>query len=207
MNFDYKTVLFSLPAVLIGLTIHEFFHAFVASRLGDTTAKEQGRLTLNPIKHIDLLGMVFLIFAGFGWAKPVSINRTNLKNPRRDEILISIAGPLSNLVLGIIFIYIFRLLGFLFPYTGEPVQEIIYNMIIYSALLNFGLFVFNIIPIPPLDGSHVLFNTAGLSYELQAKLMKYGAYALIIIIIVERKLNVSILPIGKVVKWLMKLFV
>lgn len=100
MNFDYFWLFRSLPAVIIGLTVHELAHAYTAYKLGDMTAKNDGRLTLNPLKHIDPLGFILIVIAGFGWAKPVSFNPDNLKNKHRDEILISLAGPFSNFFAG-----------------------------------------------------------------------------------------------------------
>ncbi|WP_319560296.1 site-2 protease family protein [Marispirochaeta sp.] len=95
MGSNIDTMIYMLPAVLIGLTLHEFSHAYVAMLLGDTTAKNDGRITLNPLKHIDPLGMIVLLIAGFGWAKPVKFDPTNLKHPKRDRMLISVAGPLQ----------------------------------------------------------------------------------------------------------------
>src|SRR5512136_2568000 len=99
LNLSLKELLQVLPAVLLGLTIHELAHAFIALKLGDDTPKLLGRLTINPIKHIDPIGFILLLVAGFGWAKPVIINRQNLKRPVRDDILIAVAGPLANLLL------------------------------------------------------------------------------------------------------------
>src|SRR5665647_2152997 len=107
---DIIEMLKILPAVVIGLTVHEFSHALMAFRLGDHTAKDEGRLTLNPIKHIDWLGFFLIVIAGFGWAKPVMFNPNNLKNKHRDEILISIAGPISNFIIAVLFFVIARLL-------------------------------------------------------------------------------------------------
>src|SRR5215510_6279424 len=105
---DWKSILYSTPGILLGLTVHEFCHAFCAWKLGDSTARDQGRITLNPLKHIDIIGFLFIIFAGFGWAKPVQFNPHNLAHPRRDKALIAAAGPLSNFILGVIFIHIFK---------------------------------------------------------------------------------------------------
>jgi len=105
---DIKTTLYVLPGIILGLTIHEFCHAYCAYKLGDNTAKDQGRLTFNPIKHIDVIGFIFIILAGFGWAKPVEFNPENLKNPRRDKALIAAAGPVSNFIMGVILALIVR---------------------------------------------------------------------------------------------------
>ena len=106
MGLDLNEMLKIVPAAVIGLTVHEFSHAFAAYKLGDSTAKDDGRLTLNPLKHIDWLGFFLIVIAGFGWAKPVIFNPDNLKNKHRDEIIISVAGPLSNFVLAVLFLVI-----------------------------------------------------------------------------------------------------
>ena len=100
---DFAEMIKIIPAAIIGLTVHEFAHAFTAYKLGDDTAKNDGRITLNPLKHIDWLGLLLIVIAGFGWAKPVMFNPEKLKNKHRDEILISISGPISNFLLAIIF--------------------------------------------------------------------------------------------------------
>lgn len=162
------SLLLCLPIMFLSLSLHETAHGFAAYKLGDPTAKNLGRLTLNPIKHLDPIGFLCMILAGFGWAKPVPINTRNFKKPRRDIALTSIAGPLSNLILAFIFIIIFR-------FAEEPLARMIYssNMIagrfperlayyayvlLYLAIqLNINLAVFNLLPIPPLDGSKILY--------------------------------------------------
>ena len=116
MNFDLFWLLKSLPAVVIGLTVHELAHALMAYFLGDMTAKNDGRLTLNPLKHIDPLGFILIVIAGFGWAKPVNFNPANLRNKHRDEILISLAGPFSNFLLA-------RLIGPVFDKIASTMVE------------------------------------------------------------------------------------
>lgn len=199
--------LYSLPAVIIGLTLHEFMHAYVAYRCGDETAKDEGRITLNPLQHIDIMGFVFLLFAGFGWAKPVRFNPANLKNPRRDRILIAISGPLTNLVLGIAFSLVFTVMIRLFPVQGASDLLIIaYNVLLYSVYINFGLFIFNILPIPPLDGSHVVFQTLRIPEHIEEKLFSWGTAALFLVLIVERRLDIDILPIGKAIRFFANFF-
>ena len=105
---NWQNILYALPGIIIGLTVHEFCHALAAYKLGDHTAREMGRLSFNPLKHIDLIGFLFIIFAGFGWAKPVQFNPENLSHPRRDKAIIAAAGPLSNLVLALVFIALVR---------------------------------------------------------------------------------------------------
>lgn len=134
-------------ALLIGITIHESAHAYVANKLGDGTAKAEGRISLNPLNHLDIWGSLFLLFAGFGWGKPVPINSHNLSNPKIDNLKISLAGPLSNLIVAILFGLLFRLL---------PLNEIVGTIFYMIIQINLTLMIFNLIPIPPLDGSNIL---------------------------------------------------
>jgi Zn-dependent protease len=203
---DISRILYTIPAILIGFTVHEFFHAFAAYKLGDTTAKDQGRLTLNPIKHIDLMGFIFILFAGFGWAKPVQFSPQNLKNPRRDRGFIALAGPVSNLLLGIVFILICKMMIVYTPENYGSIYMIIFQLCINAAYINFGLAIFNMLPIPPLDGSHVFFSGLNLSYETELKISRIGMPLLFIIIIIQNATDISILPIGRMVNDLVSLF-
>ena len=216
MNFIIERLIYFLPGILIGLTVHEFCHAFAAYKLGDHTSREMGRLTFNPIKHIDPIGLLFIIIAGFGWAKPVQFNPQNLSNVRRDKAIIAAAGPLSNLLLAIIFSGIIRLWFLLLSHllsngNFEFVYNIMYSgfmiglltMLQYIVMINLGLFVFNLIPIPPLDGSHIVFSGLNLSPETEYRIMKIGTPLLFIIIIVQSQTNITILPIGNLVSLMM----
>lgn len=200
MNFDLFWLLKSLPAVVIGLTVHELAHAYTAYKLGDMTARNDGRLTLNPLKHIDPLGFLLIIIAGFGWAKPVSFNPDNLKKRHRDEILISLAGPFSNLLLAILFLVIARVL-FIFPYFETPSGFAVINMLIIWSLINAGLFVFNLIPIPPLDGSH-LYTTflQKTNPQLLNTIYRYGTLGLLVIILIQANTKIEILPLAPLIK-------
>lgn len=143
------------PPFLFALTIHEFSHAWMANRLGDPTAKDQGRLTLNPIKHIDPIGLLMLYIAHFGWAKPVPVNPLNFKNKDRDDMLVSLAGPASNFLTAFIAGIVLRiwvLMDQSVLFTDNP----IFFMINFSLFINLVLAFFNLIPVFPLDGSHVL---------------------------------------------------
>jgi len=149
--------LFSALASLLCITLHELSHGYAACRLGDMTAKNAGRLTLNPIKHIDLVGLLMLVTVHVGWAKPVPINMRNFKHPKRDMALTALAGPLANFVLaaaalgvGSVFM---RLVG-----VGSAGQAVFILALMYIAVLSVGLGVFNLIPIPPLDGSKILLS-------------------------------------------------
>ncbi len=148
----------SLPGLLIAVTFHEYAHAFVADKLGDDTPRRQGRLTLNPLAHLDPYGTFLMIFAGFGWGKPVEINPINFNRKvsmKGGSALVSIAGPLMNFILAIICAIIYGILlrtSIVYSKTGEILMEII----LYTMSMNIGLGVFNLIPLPPLDGSKVL---------------------------------------------------
>ncbi len=155
------SLLISVPGVLIAITFHEFAHAFVADKLGDDTARREGRLSLNPLDHLDPIGTVLLLFAGFGWGKPVHVNPRNYTRKmsmEKGEALVSIAGPIMNFILAIIFaiiyygIYKFADTSFLLSTMGE----ILMSLISATVSINVGLGLFNLIPLPPLDGSKVI---------------------------------------------------
>jgi len=206
MALDLADILKIAPAAVIGLTVHEFSHAYAAYKLGDSTAKDEGRLTLNPLKHIDWLGFFLIIIAGFGWAKPVSFNPNNLKNKHRDEIIISIAGPISNFLLAILFFIIARVL-YSTSYFQTSGLEII-NLIMTWGIINFSLFVFNLIPIPPLDGSHIyLTYLKEINPKLMTNMYKWGTLGLILIIVAENKLGINILHISDLVGGLSNFFI
>jgi len=197
-----------MPAAIIGLTVHEFSHAYMAFRLGDHTAKDQGRLTLNPLKHIDWMGFFLIVIAGFGWAKPVSFNPDNLKHKHRDEILISIAGPLSNLVIALLFFMVARVLFFFefFNSTGFGLDTI--NLMVVWGVINISLFIFNLIPLPPLDGSHLYLTfLKETNPRLMLNLYKYGTLALLVLIIAEKSLNVNILHLSEMINTISSFFI
>ena len=205
MNIDWQSTLYGIPGILLGLTVHEFCHAICAWKLGDTTAGDQGRITLNPLKHIDPLGFLFIIFAGFGWAKPVQFNPQNLRNFRRDKALIAAAGPLSNMVLGILLIFILKAMIF-FRIGFNGIAEHIFYFLFFATSVNFGLFIFNLLPIPPLDGSHIVFSGLNIKPETEDKFRKIGMPVLFLILIIQNSAHVTIIPIGKMVMGIMEFF-
>ncbi len=161
-------------AFLIGLTIHEFSHALVAYKLGDSTAKYAGRITLNPLAHLDLFGTILLFVVGFGWGKPVPFNPYNLRDQKYGPLLIAIAGPLSNLVIALIFGLALR---FFVAYEMAFGLILLFSVIVF---LNIILAVFNLLPIPPLDGSKILFALLPDSMnDLKMTLERYGLFILI----------------------------
>lgn len=154
MDNFIRQVIWFIPPFLLAISVHESAHAWVAYKLGDPTARNLGRITLNPIPHIDILGFLMLLFVHFGWAKPVPINPYNLKHPIKDNLWISLAGPASNLILAVILAIVFRLAS---PFLVTSNAGIfILTMIQLSVSLNLVLMVFNLFPIPPLDGFHIL---------------------------------------------------
>lgn len=198
MSFDFVWMLKSVPAAIMGLTFHEFAHAFMAYRLGDDTARSEGRLTLNPVKHIDIVGFILIVVAGFGWAKPVSFNPANLRKRNRDEILISLAGPFSNLLLGVAFIVVARLLFFIpfFNSTDNGVGAI--NTIILWGIINFGLFIFNLLPIPPLDGSHVyLTYFKEINEGVTERIYRIGTWVLLLLVLFQNRSGTELIPVSK----------
>lgn len=160
-SFGMKIVLLliSVFTLLPALSLHEFAHGYAAYKCGDPTAKSMGRLSLNPFAHLDPMGTLMLLIAGFGWAKPVPINSSYFRKPRRDIALVSLAGPLMNFLLAAVSILLRSLAANIALYTGNISSNIVYIILFIFdsfALLNLGLGLFNLIPLPPLDGSNVL---------------------------------------------------
>lgn len=150
---------FYLIVLVIAFTVHEFSHAYFAYKFGDPTAKLLGRVTLNPAVHFDLLGIILLLIAGFGWARPVPVNRDNFKSPRLMGVVVSAAGPLSNFFLAVIGTFIYSLListGVLASISNPKLLEAIVLFFQLFGLMNFFLFLFNLIPLPPLDGYRIV---------------------------------------------------
>lgn len=188
-------IIWSVPAVLIAITFHEYAHGFAAYYFGDPTAKLAGRLTLNPIAHLDPIGTLMLIFFRIGWAKPVPINYGNLRNPKKDMIKVSLAGPLSNILAAFLFAVIYRinnvfLQNILYSSLGNLpslLLTFIRGWIIFlqtGVLINLTLAFFNLIPIPPLDGHHILLGVLPIKWaRMYAKINNsYGMLILLLLI-------------------------
>ena len=176
-DINFMEILYRLPAVFIGFSFHEFAHALVAYRMGDDTAKINGRLTLDPTAHIDPIGILMLILFKFGWAKPVPINPGNFKNRKQGIILVSLAGPMMNFIIAIISLLIYGLVYFKFG-----IENVIFDRIMINIyFINIGLGIFNLIPLPPLDGSKILAGI--LPVKLEYKFYQYEQYSYILLLI------------------------
>ncbi len=192
---DPVTLLLTLPAVLWAISFHEFCHGFAAKLVGDPTAERSGRLSLNPLHHFDLIGTLMLLFVGFGWAKPVPINPRNFQHPKRDLIIVSLAGVVGNLLTAIVCVLFLRFLGDQWwKITGNAGITVIFKMI----SINMGLATFNLIPIPPLDGSRIL--AAFLPYKYKEHYYWLERYGMIIlcVLLLTGIINVLYYPIAKV---------
>jgi Zn-dependent protease len=201
-SFDLARSLKFLPGIILGLTIHEYCHALVAHLCGDSTSKDQGRVTLNPLKHIDPLGFIMLIFVGFGWAKPVQFNEQNLRNPKTDVIKIALAGPLSNAAIAMVLSILFSLLSASVLVHSTHFWQVLSEVFIYAIYINWGLFIFNLIPLPPLDGSHLLLSQFKRYPGLYNALYKYGSLLLFGLIVVSFATKINLLPIWPVIQFI-----
>lgn len=199
-SFDLVRVLKFLPGVILGLTVHEFCHAWVAHMCGDSTSKDQGRVTLNPLKHIDPLGFIMLIVAGFGWAKPVQFNEKNLHNPKIDVIKIAIAGPLSNAIIAMLLSVILTIISASLP-AYSPGMQTATEVFRYAIFINWGLFIFNLIPLPPLDGSHLLFSQLKRFPSVYDGLYKYSSFLLFGLVLATMVTKINFLPIGPAIEF------
>lgn len=190
----------ALIAFILALTIHEFCHALTAHLLGDDTPKRMGRLTLNPLAHIDPLGLLFLILVRIGWAKPVSFNPQNFSRPRLYSVLVGLAGPASNFALALIFMYASR---FIPPYLSAQTAVLAKSFFTTSVWINVMLGIFNLIPIPPLDGSHIIYANLPEKWKpTYNKLMPLSIILLLILINVRAFRNAFQIAITQVVKFL-----
>ena len=174
------------PPLLLALTLHEYAHGYVAFRLGDPTARDAGRLTLNPLSHLDPIGTIAFFFIKFGWAKPVPVNPYYFKNPRKDMLWVALAGPITNLLLAVVSALLLKAIigtATVIPYSAmlEAILVPLYNMLVASVWINLVLCIFNFLPIPPLDGGRIL--TGLLPEELARTYASFERYGFIVILI------------------------
>lgn len=194
-----------LSVILFCLPIHEYAHGIIANKLGDPTAKNMGRLTLNPFAHLDIWGALLLFVLGFGYAKPVPVNPYYLRKPKRDLALIALAGPLTNLILALFIIVLYSLLK-QSGVADNPLGNWILYFCSYAAYINLGLFVFNLLPIPPLDGFKVLCGIIPNRYvSVVAKIEKYSVYILMGLIFIFHIIGMS--PTQKITEGLYLLMI
>lgn len=195
--------LFSIPCVLIAITFHEYAHGYVAYRLGDPTARNHGRLSLNPLKHLDPIGAICMLLFRFGWAKPVPINTRYFKKPRRDMALVSIAGPLTNLLLAFVGILLYRILYAVFAATSilnsMEFAWALLSFLQYFYMLNVSFAVFNMLPIPPFDGSRLIMLF--LPPKVYYAIAKYERFIMLAVLVLLY-LNILDLPLGWIVNLL-----
>ncbi|WP_026766071.1 site-2 protease family protein [Selenomonas ruminantium] len=189
-DFNLMHIVAGLPGLLIAMVIHEYAHAQVAVWLGDFTPRLMGRLTLNPKAHVDPIGMLMLFLVHFGWAKPVMINPRNFKNPKRDDILVSLAGPAANFITA--FLALLALL--LYSRMGGDMTAGVYLVFQMIIEYNIGFGIFNLIPLPPLDGSHVLMQLLprDMAYKL-AGLERYS-FLILIVLLMTPVLSMILIP-------------
>lgn len=209
MLFDMNPegILLLAPILVISLTVHEFAHARIALAMGDPTAKIMGRCTLNPLKHLSLFGTAALFLVGFGWAKPVPINPRNFRHPGRDDILVSLAGPASNFTLGITAALICRLILNAGNGALTSHQEMIANVMLLAAMINFVLCFFNLIPLFPLDGHHILRELlpANMRYGYMHWQVQYGQIILLILVFAPMVMTGMTSPLSLIFHYIQKM--
>ena len=194
-NFNLARMIYVLPGILLALTVHEFSHGYVAYLIGDSTAKNNGRLTLNPIAHIDPLGFLMLMFAGFGWAKPVPVNPYLFDIDRRKgTLLVSLAGPASNIVMAILLTFIFALY---IRFTGS-FNNVVQQLFVSAISINLVLAVFNLFPIPPLDGSKIVMSLFPSRFEQTFHELERYSFILLIVLLFLGVIRRILFPIVNV---------
>ncbi|MDO4177017.1 MAG: site-2 protease family protein [Bacillota bacterium] len=195
-----------VPAIIIGLSMHEFAHAFVADKLGDNTPRMQGRVTINPLAHIDWLGLAALFFCGFGWGQPVQINPYNFKKRRRDELFVALAGVVMNLLLAVLFTVVAKVVLMVagaYWLSMTTIGTGVWTILLYIVQINLVLMIFNLIPCPPLDGFNIIANIIGFAQtDKYWTIYRYGNWILVALIL----FNITGLILTPCINFFMNLF-
>ena len=194
--------LYSLPGILVGLSFHEWGHAYAAYKRGDPTARNLGRMTVNPLAHIDPLGFLSLLILGFGWAKPVPVNPNYFRKPKQGMAVTALAGPVSNLLLAVLFLGIGKVIYLYAPYSEG--MNVFFEWCLFTvAPMSVGMGLFNLIPIPPLDGSKVLFSLLpDRAYNMMLRYERYGMFLLWAVVL----LGVGDKWMSAAIQWTYELF-
>ncbi|MHC4442101.1 MAG: site-2 protease family protein [Planctomycetota bacterium] len=201
VNLELVDLLIRVPIVLLALTVHEFCHAYFAFRMGDPTAMRMGRCTLNPLKHLDPLGTIILLFAPIGWAKPVPVNPLNFDDPRKGDLITSAAGPASNFVQAIVFALLMRIVIHVSKIYGDELSsesftavKILFEMCFWGVMINVGLAVFNCLPLFPLDGYHIFYQLMKPeSQQRFAETATYGPFMILGLVLINNFTKVKVL--------------
>jgi len=205
-KLSFQEIIILIPILLLSLSIHEFAHGMVSTLLGDSTPGRDGRLTLNPLRHLDLFGTLILLTAGFGWAKPVRIDINSYKNKYSGLVLTSLAGPLSNFLIAVLFTFFLRLIVVNDAFKYMQTESVI-NIIQYVMIINILLFIFNMIPIPPLDGSRIITAIFNRNRAFVQNYNRYGVYVLLALLMMDRFFNIDILPISRIMSSILRLMI
>lgn len=197
IRYSLEDLPFVFVALAVAFSVHEFAHAYSAYKLGDPTAKHEGRVTLNPRKHLDIIGTLLIFIVGFGWAKPVPVNRSNFSRPRLMSIIVSAAGPISNLALVFVCFIIYAvLLRFGFDPGANGLSLAVNKLLVLSIELNAILFVFNLIPLPPLDGYRIVEDVLPVRYRVRLQQhVQWGTIIFLLIVFIPPLRDVTIRPL------------
>lgn len=200
-DFDIMSFIAGLPGLILAMAVHEYAHARVAVALGDITPRMTGRLTLNPLAHIDPIGLLMLILAHFGWAKPVMINPRNFKNYKRDDILVSLAGPAANLLLAFLTLVVLLIYSKFFGRMSQGTYLVLQLIVLYN--INFA--IFNMIPLPPLDGSHILKHFLPARYTYRYAQIERYSFFILIVFVMTPVLTYILIPLQQLVWFIFRM--
>lgn len=200
-DFDIMSFIAGLPGLILAMAVHEYAHARAAVALGDITPRMTGRLTLNPLAHIDPIGLLMLILAHFGWAKPVMINPRNFKNYKRDDILVSLAGPAANLLLAFLTLIVLLIYSKFFGRMSQGTYLVLQLIVLYN--INFA--IFNMIPLPPLDGSHILKHFLPARYAYRYAQIERYSFFILIVFVMTPVLTYILIPLQQLVWFIFRM--